>query len=383
MSGAETGTTYVWGLDLSQRVQGAGGIGGLLMQEKDDAAGQTRTRLYTYEANGNVGQLVDGTTGAVVAHYEYDPFGTTLTASGTAAATNPFRFLTKYTDADTTLLYYGYRFYSPYLGRWLTRDPIEEKGFYLILKNNLGNITKILNGYIENYQGIGEHTDSVYTFVQNAPINYVDLYGLFWDKGKCRFCGPDVTARLDRTLQDIRNTFDSLKLADKSKACSKIYDVRGGADEAWDIVPLLGIGRGVEASYYWPETEDGTVDCEATVLYYGKCHNAGYLNYIMWGVMNQRCQKTFHYPYDTPFLSPMYSLNSAISVAKVWKWREYGNTASYPEVVAAIRAGYHESGAWPLETSLYTHCAVRGSGSNRVSGCGPLRWNWEGAHSAY
>ena len=142
VGGAETGTTYVWGLDLSQSVQGAGGIGGLLLQEKDDATGQTKTRLYTYEANGNVGQLVDGTTGAVVAHYEYDPFGTTLTASGTDANANPFRFSTKYTDDETTLVYYGYRFYSPTLGRWLTRDPIEEAGgfnIYAIGKNNVIN----------------------------------------------------------------------------------------------------------------------------------------------------------------------------------------------------------------------------------------------------
>ena len=140
-SGTETVTRYVWGLDLSQSVQGAGGIGGLLLQEKDDAAGQTKTRLYTYEANGNVGQLVDGTTGVVVAHYAYAPFGTTLTASGTAATANPFRFSTKYTDADTTLVYYGYRFYSPTLGlgRWLTRDPIGESdspGLYMFVGNN-------------------------------------------------------------------------------------------------------------------------------------------------------------------------------------------------------------------------------------------------------
>ena len=151
VSGAETVTRYVWGPDLSQRVQGAGGIGGLLLQEKDDAAGQTETRLYTYEANGNVGQLVDGTTGAVVAHYEYDPFGTTLTASGTAAEANPFRFSTKYTDADTNLLYYGYRFYSPTLGRWLTRDPIEEEG------------------------GL-----NLYGFARNLPLSYVDPFGLDW-----------------------------------------------------------------------------------------------------------------------------------------------------------------------------------------------------------
>ena len=143
--GAETVTRYVWGLDLSQRVQGAGGIGGLLLQDTG-----TKTRLYTYEANGNVGQLVDGTTGVVVAHYAYDPFGTTLTASGTAAEANPFRFSTKYTDADTTLLDYGYRFYSPTLGRWLTRDPIGERGDI-----------------------------NLYAFARNNPIGGIDVVGLF------------------------------------------------------------------------------------------------------------------------------------------------------------------------------------------------------------
>ncbi|MBU1914024.1 MAG: hypothetical protein KJ563_02370, partial [Candidatus Thermoplasmatota archaeon] len=49
---------------------------------------------------------------------------------------NPFRFSTKYFDAEIDyadtdndgLYYYGYRYYSPRLGRWLKRDPIGERG---------------------------------------------------------------------------------------------------------------------------------------------------------------------------------------------------------------------------------------------------------------
>jgi len=41
---------------------------------------------------------------------------------------NPFRFSTKYYDAEIGLYYYGYRYYSPSMGRWLNRDPIEEQG---------------------------------------------------------------------------------------------------------------------------------------------------------------------------------------------------------------------------------------------------------------
>lgn len=41
---------------------------------------------------------------------------------------NPFRFSTKYQDGETDLLFYGYRYYSASTGRWLTRDPLDEKG---------------------------------------------------------------------------------------------------------------------------------------------------------------------------------------------------------------------------------------------------------------
>ncbi|MEW6296088.1 MAG: RHS repeat-associated core domain-containing protein, partial [Candidatus Diapherotrites archaeon] len=61
----------------------------------------------------------------------------------------PMQFSTKPYDENTGLSYYGYRFYVPALGRWLTRDPIGEAG------------------------GI-----NLYGFVENDPINKIDPYGL-------------------------------------------------------------------------------------------------------------------------------------------------------------------------------------------------------------
>ena len=135
---------YVWGLDLSGSLQGAGGIGGLLMRQMDSGE-----FLYLYDANGNVGQLVDASTGSLAAQYEYDPFGNTIVANGSEAGSNPFRFSTKYFDEETGLSYYGYRYYSPELGRWINRDPIKEDG------------------------GL-----NLYGFVGNGPINKFDLLGL-------------------------------------------------------------------------------------------------------------------------------------------------------------------------------------------------------------
>ncbi len=122
--GAGTLTAYhAHGLDLSGSLQGAGGIGGLLARIES-----TSTYLYTFDGNGNVTDLVD-TNGAVVAHYEYDPFGRTVAQSGSYAEANPWRFSTKQIEAVWGLYYYGYRYYSPQLGRWVNRDPIRDLAF--------------------------------------------------------------------------------------------------------------------------------------------------------------------------------------------------------------------------------------------------------------
>jgi RHS repeat-associated protein len=54
----------------------------------------------------------------------------------------PYRFSTKYTDGETGLVYYGYRYYAPEMGRWLSRDPIAETGgvnLYGFVRNDAVN----------------------------------------------------------------------------------------------------------------------------------------------------------------------------------------------------------------------------------------------------
>ena len=132
---AETTTIvrYLWGLDLSETLQGAGGVGGLLAYTRNGAL-----RIPVYDHIGNVVAIVDD-TGTIVAAYEYDSFGNTVSQSGAEADEVPFRFSTKYFDPETGLYYYGYRFYAPELGRWINRDPIEEEGgenLYALVENN-------------------------------------------------------------------------------------------------------------------------------------------------------------------------------------------------------------------------------------------------------
>ena len=131
-----TGTTldkrYTWGIDLSGSVHGVAGIGGLLSVNIGSQA-----YYPTFDGNGNVSEYVDA-SGAVVAHYEYDAFGQAVTF-GSKANDFAHQFSTKQLDSESSLNYYGYRYYDSYSGVWLGRDTIEEQGglnLYSFVKND-------------------------------------------------------------------------------------------------------------------------------------------------------------------------------------------------------------------------------------------------------
>jgi RHS repeat-associated protein len=138
---------YVWGTDLSGGWQGAGGVGGLLWV-LEAPTGANAAHYTAYDGNGNVMGLVNAADGTWSARYEYGPFGEVVRATGTMAAANPFRWSTKIQDEDTGLNYYGYRYYSAAVGRWLGRDVIGERG------------------------GVNS-----YAFVRNGPTGWIDSDG--------------------------------------------------------------------------------------------------------------------------------------------------------------------------------------------------------------
>nr|WP_321349289.1 RHS repeat-associated core domain-containing protein [uncultured Methanoregula sp.] len=138
--------SYLWGLDLSGSLQGAGGVGGLLAVV--NPGNRAAVSFVSYDGNGNVVSLVDAASGTVSDRYEYDPFGNEIATAKTHQLINPFRFSTKFIDDETGLVYYGYRYYCPGEGKWLSRDPIEEQG------------------------GV-----NIYGFVYNAPTQNLDSDG--------------------------------------------------------------------------------------------------------------------------------------------------------------------------------------------------------------
>lgn len=120
--------SYTRGTDLSGTLEGAGGIGGLLGRSHGYSFGNWSTHnFYHADGNGNVTYLVNSSQTKAAA-YRYDPFGSTVSSSGSLASANVYRFSSKELHVNSGLYYYGYRFYDPNTQTWPNRDPIQEWG---------------------------------------------------------------------------------------------------------------------------------------------------------------------------------------------------------------------------------------------------------------
>jgi RHS repeat-associated protein len=152
-SGNTPQVNYTRGLDLSGTIEGAGGIGGLLMRSHGYSSGNWSTHnAYHSDANGNVTALMNS-AGVLQASYKYNPYGGLISSSGTLAGANTMRFSSKPAIFSATgalgFYYYGYRFYDPGIQRWLNRDPLGERGGLLIFR-----------------------------FLDNDPLRKLDAFGL-------------------------------------------------------------------------------------------------------------------------------------------------------------------------------------------------------------
>jgi RHS repeat-associated protein len=115
--------SYTWGIDFSGYLDGAGSVGGLLIFR--DHAGGTY-HFVASDGNGNVMALMNAADQTISARYEYSPYSELLRATGPMVSVNSICGGSKYWDRETKLSYYGYRYYSAGLGRWLRRDPTGE-----------------------------------------------------------------------------------------------------------------------------------------------------------------------------------------------------------------------------------------------------------------
>jgi len=164
---------YTRGSDLSGTMEGAGGIGGLLARTRYFAGGPTSSHFYFSDGNGNVTYMID-TNQSMVASYRYDPFGNTISSSGSLADQNVYRFSSKEILTNSGTYYFGYRFYDPSLQRWINQDPLAD-GYSIAFSEAARTtlLTRILIGWkIEQAEG-----PNLALFAANNPVSYVDPLG--------------------------------------------------------------------------------------------------------------------------------------------------------------------------------------------------------------
>ena len=193
---------YLWGPDLSDTLHGAGGVGGLLAVSLDGAY-----YFPCYDANGNVTAYV-AEDGTLAASYTYDAFGNAVSATGPLADAFTHRFSTKPYDPEFGLYYYGYRFYSPSLGRFLNRDPIEESG-----------------------------GANLYAFCSNDPVSRFEMLGLFgfW-RNPSRTERDIIRERADHIASKAKQFVEELEEALN-------YGKSAIGESSESIVRILGTGK--------------------------------------------------------------------------------------------------------------------------------------------
>ncbi len=193
--------------------------------------------FLAYDGNGNITAWLDLVSGTVLAAYEYDAFGKVILAdeSGTAQPEKlpPLGFSSKYTDRETGLCYYGFRYYAPEVGRWINRDPIEEEGgenLYGMVGNDAVNAMDLLGKSRGRPLGGNRPRRQPAPPVGPANDQFDDALGAMFEGGGSRSYGPgdpwtDQMKRrpvYDRMREAIKNrvklqcTFGDIKGLDRS-----------------------------------------------------------------------------------------------------------------------------------------------------------------------
>jgi RHS repeat-associated protein len=78
--------------------------------------------FYTRDHLGSIREMTTGTSGTILARYDYDPYGRPTQIQGTL--TSDFQYAGYYEHLASGLNLTKYRAYDPITSRWLSRDPL-------------------------------------------------------------------------------------------------------------------------------------------------------------------------------------------------------------------------------------------------------------------
>jgi RHS repeat-associated protein len=112
----------------------------------------TTAYFYTRDHLGSIREMFTG-GGTVVARYDYDPYGRSTTVLGTTPT--DFNFTGLYRHSESNLDFATFRAYDSDLGRWLSRDPIAERGGLNLYEYSANNSVNLIDPIGHNPVAIG------------------------------------------------------------------------------------------------------------------------------------------------------------------------------------------------------------------------------------
>ena len=153
------------------------------------------TSFYLFDGLGSTTQLANS-TGSVTDSYLYDSFGNILLTSGTTV--NSFRYVGRvgyYVGVDLGQYYMRARYYSPGIGRFLSRDPlgVPEPVTTSVFSQGLAPwLQQTSHGLVE----IPLDSSNPYLYGSNNASKIVDPSGLQGDVTQPEACGLAYTTCL-------------------------------------------------------------------------------------------------------------------------------------------------------------------------------------------
>jgi RHS repeat-associated protein len=136
---------------------GCSGGPAVLPPPSSDSSPQKGVIHYIDDHLGSA-HLITDSKGNVLREENRYPYGLDWRVDGADATTADYVYTGKEYDAETGLVYFGGRYYSPEMGRWTTPDPMFLEEVASIIKRPL--------------------EANLYAYVRNNPINYIDPLGL-------------------------------------------------------------------------------------------------------------------------------------------------------------------------------------------------------------
>lgn len=237
----KTERIYIGGFEVYREYNSGGGTVKLeretlhIMDDKQRVAlVETRTdtaspeQLIRYQFGNHLGSaaLELDDKAQIISYEEYYPYGSTSyqAARSKTEAAKRYRYTGKERDEESGLYYHGARYYAPWLGKWISCDPVTilhgvkyQKDTRAggsddsnVAGNSVQNIEPLANG---NLMDLNRMTQSTYSYCLGRTITHVDMDGREPKWGQLGRLS-DVLREFDRAVESLpANATEAQQLA--------------------------------------------------------------------------------------------------------------------------------------------------------------------------